>query len=62
MRMRDKTIVEKTMFEDQRREYSRKDNAQGREKKIMLNFVKQEIAFASMVLIVYGSEEDRQGQ
>ena len=54
MRMRDKTIVEKTMFEDQKREYSRKDNAQGREKKIMLNFIKQEIAFASMVLNVYG--------
>ena len=52
MRMRDENIVEKTMNEDQRREFSRKDNARGREKKLLLNFIKQEIAFASMVLIV----------
>ena len=61
MRIRDENIVEKTMYEGERQGYSRKDNARGREKKILLNFIKQEIAFASMVLIVYGSEEDRQG-
>ena len=42
MRMRDKNIVEKTMNEDQRREYNRKDNARGREKKLWLNAQRRE--------------------
>ena len=49
------------MHKGERQGYSRKDNARGIEKKILLNIIKQEIAFASMVLIVYGSEENRQG-
>ena len=42
MRMRDENIVEKTMNEDQRQEYNRKDNARGREKKLWLNAQRRE--------------------